>query len=145
MWSEVTGNKLTEKYIDIGNYSIWKQKFLNNLCSKDESLWCLNAELLWTRITDNNEAYVYFNLNYSTVTGIDSKEIGGYFFNLYKKSESQFVKDIKLIPEYWYVHWSVLDLYTKVDLDKLDANKKEIFKELERNPSVIINGINHTN
>lgn len=55
---EVPWNKLTETYLKIGNYNIWKQKFQYNICNNEK--WCLNWKILWFREIENN-IYIYKN------------------------------------------------------------------------------------
>ena len=84
---EVPGSVLTKKYIDIwSEYSIGKQKFLNNICKKNTDNGCLDGELLWVKIISNNEAYIYFKLNYSIGSLIHDnwkKEMVDINYNIY--------------------------------------------------------------
>jgi len=145
MSSEVPWSKLTETYLKIWDYSIWEQKFLNNTCHKDKTIWCLNWELLWTKIVNNNEIYIYYKLNYWTgfLTDKSGKKIQFYSYEIYKNKDRNSANTIDQIPEFWYSNWGSLEFYSESDLDELGSSKRETFKELEKNPTIIIDGVNH--
>lgn len=145
MSSEVPWSKLTQTYLKIWDYSIWKQKWLNNVCSKNKEPWCLNWELLWIEVVGSDEAYIYFKLNYWTWSSIDKsgKRIDFYSYEIYKNKDRNNANSMNQIPKFWYLNWGSLDFYSEWDLDKLSSDKEEAFKELEKNPTIIMDGVNH--
>lgn len=144
MWNEVPWYTLTETYIKIWDYSIWKQKFQYNICHKENR--CLNGKILWAKMKNNN-IYVYYKFNYSTVSSINNttqkETIRWYNYEVYSLDKSKYIDNLNQIPEFWYIDWSWLKFYSEVDLKKLDENKQKIFHDLKINPTIIINWVSH--
>ena len=49
---EVPWYKLTEIYLTMWDYSIWKQKFQYNICHKKDG--CIEGKILWLKEENNN-------------------------------------------------------------------------------------------
>lgn len=149
MMYEVPGRKLTEEYLTIWNYTIWKQKWFYNICSNWS--WCLNWKVLGCQ-QNNNEVYIYIDINYWNWI-IWNKKF--YSYTLYKWNSTLFswaqlknndfiIYNLNELPKYWYLSNNELKIYSESDLKDLSQEQQNIFKELEKNPRVVINWVDYT-
>jgi hypothetical protein len=135
---EVPWNKLTETYLKVWDYKIGKQKFQHNICHKKD--WCIIWKILWLKIDENDYIYIYYELNHSNGYIWVEKE-NFYAYRIYKNYEisDTIIYDLNDLPKFFILTWSSLNLYSENDLETLPQEQQEIFKELEENPSIIIN------
>ncbi|EKD66723.1 MAG: hypothetical protein ACD_49C00019G0001 [uncultured bacterium (gcode 4)] len=142
---EVPWYKLTETYLTMWDYSIWKQKFQYNICHKKEG--CIEGKILWLK-EKNNDIYIYYKLNYWTFSSIDKiskiETIDGFRYEFFKKSNRITVYSLNNLPKYWFLSKNELKFYSENDLEKLDKGKQDIFKELVNNPKIIINWVDYS-
>jgi hypothetical protein len=149
MMSEVPWNKLTQTYLKIWDYTIWKQKWFYNICST--SSWCLDWEIWWFKEVNSN-IYIYIEVNYWNWISWDTKF---YDYNLFKWKPTLFgssymydtdvtIYDLNDLPKYWYLSNNSLKLYSENDLKRLPQEQQQIFKELEKNPTIIIDWVDYT-
>lgn len=139
--------KLSEVYGDVWiNYEIWKHYWVNKICNKDKKVGCLNSELKGLKFIDDNNIYLYFYL-YRSVTNWSYKNepshILGYGYDLFLNSKNFFVQDEWDIPEFWYIYWGKIIFYSGKDLKKLPMEQQNIFKELEKNPTIVIDWVDY--
>ena len=136
---------LTETYLTIWDYSIWKQKFQYNICHKSEG--CLDWKILGLQKIDEN-IYMYYKLNYSTVSSVNdltNKEtIRWYNYELLKFKGSKFVDNLDLMPQFFVLSWNTLQTYSNKDSDKLPKEKQNILSELVKSQRIIINNIDYS-
>lgn len=137
--------KLTEIYLSVWDYNIWKQQYYNNICKKN--IWCFNGELLWLREI-NNYIYIIIDTKYSKWWSINKEtweiEIKNYDYYMFERSNYKVVDNINDIPIYWYLSKNNLEFYSENDFDKLPENQRKIFEEIENNPSIVINEVNYS-
>ncbi|NDK09019.1 hypothetical protein EOM39_07325 [Candidatus Gracilibacteria bacterium] len=139
---------LQEVYTDLGNnYQIGKYHKVNSICNKDEKIGCLNGEIKGIKIINNREYYLYLYIYRSPVTSTypnGEKEITDYSYHLFFNNKSTFVQKEQDIPKFGYLSNNELKFYTENDLSKLPQEQQTIFKELEKNPTIVINGVDYT-
>jgi len=135
MWSEIPWYKLTETYLKVWDYKIWKQKWFYNICHNNN--WCLNWEILGIK----NNTYFFIKLN-NWKWYIGEEEFFGY--KLFKKDNRIVVYNLNDLPKFWILNWNNLEFYSQNDLKNLSKEKQNIFKELEKNPKIIINWTDYT-
>lgn len=144
-WTPWKSSSLTERYITIWDYSIWKQQYYYNICNKKSG--CFNWELLWLKQSWNS-LYLFIKANYSTFWTTDDTtwtfNIEWYHYNLFKEYEIKSYYNKNEIPKYWYLSWNNLEFYSENDLEKLSKEKQDIFKKLEKNPTIIINWVDYS-
>lgn len=138
---EVPWWKLTEVYTTIWSYNIWKEKFRTNICNKED--WCLNGEILWFK-ENKYDIYIYIKPNFSTITWTINEDLFWYDYQIYKNEKSKIFKNIDSIPIFWYLSNNKLEFYSEKDLEKLPKEQQKIFKDLEENPTVIIDWVDYT-
>ncbi len=145
MSSEIPWYNLTETYIKKWDYSIWKQKFQYNICHEKEG--CLNWKILWLKEKED-KIYMYIKINYSKWGSFDEKtweiEVKNYDFYLYNRKKYIIVNDINELPTFWYLSWNKLEFYSEKDLSKLPEEQQNTFREIKKNPTIIINGKDYT-
>jgi len=139
-WSPWKSYNLTEKYLSIWDYSIWRQQYYYNICHKKE--WCFNWEILWLNQKRDN-IYIYIKINYWVIKSIDDTIILDYYYNIYKNSNRIYTKNIEWIIKYWYLSNNELTFYSENDLISLSQEIQDIFKELEKNPKIVIDWIQY--
>lgn len=141
--------KLTEKYLTIWDYTIWKQQYYNNICST--SSWCLDWEIKWLKEI-NQEIYLFIQINHWNWTAWDKKFYGytlykwkpTLFESTYKYDNKLTVNDLNDLPKFWHLSNNKLKFYSENDLSKLPQEQQNIFKELEKNPTIVIDGMDYT-
>lgn len=140
---EVPWNQLTKTYLKVGDYKIWKQKWFYNICSKDK--WCLDWKLKWISIL-SNDIYLYIEINIieSTLTYPDgTTKIWDYNYSLFVGdwvNNTITVKQKSDLPKFWYLSNNNLEFYSENELKNLPQELVNIFKELEENPIIKIDG-----
>lgn len=141
-WFPWKSYNLTKKYLSIWDYSIWKQQYYYNICHKKE--WCLNWEILWTNQNWNN-IYIYIKINtWSWYTiNKDNQKITFFSYEFFKNSNRNYVENNIDLPKYWYLSDDKLEFYSENDLKNLSQEMQDIFKELEKNPTIIIDWIQY--
>lgn len=139
MSSELPWYNLTETYKKIWNYSIWKQKWFNNICHDDK--WCLNWEILWI-YQETENIYIYVRINYWNLTIVDKNNIESVFFDydLYNNTDRIRVNSLNDLPKFWYFDDNKLKFYSQNNLVNLSEEQRKIFEELEENPIIKIDG-----
>ncbi|NDK08989.1 hypothetical protein EOM39_07175 [Candidatus Gracilibacteria bacterium] len=147
-WKKENAQVLQEVYTNLGeNHQIGKYHKVNSICSKDEKIGCLNGEVKGIKIIDNKEYYLYVNLyTYETKGGKINEELKvlGYNYKLFYANKNIFVQKEQDIPKYGYLLNNELKFYSENDLSKLPQEQQIIFKELEKTPSIIIDGVDYT-
>lgn len=146
-WKKENSQKIQEVYGNLwNNYQIWKHNKVNKLCNKNEEIWCLNWEVKWIRIINDN-LYLYLYLYRSDVITTypdGASEITKYSYNLFKNNKRKYVTNQLDIPKYWYLSNNELKFYSEKDLENLSEEQQVIFKELENNPTIIIDWVDYT-
>lgn len=141
-WFPWKSYNLTEKYLKIWNYSIWKQDYYYNICDNRE--WCLNWEILWLK-QNRNDIYIYIRINHWIWSvGLNKNKIDFFSYYLFNRNDYYKVNNINDLPEYWLIQDNNLSFYSENDLQNLPKEQKQIFKELEQNPKIIINRVDYT-
>lgn len=144
MGYEVPWNQLTKTYLKVGDYKIWKQKWFYNICNKDKG--CLDWEILWFKEV-NTDIYIYININHWSGT---SGDIKFYEYRVYKWKKTLFsssqydsevtVNNVSDLPKFWLLSNNNLEFYSENELKNLPQEQVNIFKELEKNPIIKIDG-----
>lgn len=70
--------------------------------------------------------------------------VKSYDYYFYNRRDYVTINSLDDLPKYWYLNWNELKFYSKNDLKNLPTKTQAIFKELEKNPTIIIDGVNHT-
>lgn len=144
---EVPWKHLTETYLEVWDYKIWKQKFQYNICHNKK--WCLDGKILWFEII-NDIWYALFDINYgSWKTIYKSWEIKYYYSYVIYKNSKYSIKDtvvnkITDLPKFSLLRDNKLEFYSENDLEKLSEIERQIFEDLEKKPSIIIEWINYS-
>lgn len=141
---EITWKHLTETHLKTWDYNIWKQKNHYNICHNEN--WCIDWKILWLKQTNNDDIYIYIDINYWNLVlwdenGVETKY---YDYNIYKNSNRVKVISLLELPKYGKLSNNNLKFYSKNDLEKLSEEQKKIFESLEKNPSIIIDWINYS-
>ena len=140
--------KLTEEYLNVWTkYVVWKQVNKINIFNINEEESCLDWSIVWLKIL-NNDVLFYFDLNNAwPVKTIDKEwdeKILYYNYITFLNTDNLSVKNINDIPKFWYINWDNLQFYAETDLKNLTQEQQKIFKELEQNPTIIINWVDYS-
>lgn len=149
-WKKESSQSLQEIYSNLWNqYQIWSLNKVNKICSKDKKIGCLSWELKWISI-NGNDIYLYIKIYSieSILTYPDwTSKIWDYSYNLFmgnKVNNTITVKQKSDLPKYWHLLNNELKFYSENDLKNLSQEQQNIFKELEENPTIIINWFDYT-
>ncbi len=126
------------------NYQIWKYNKVNKVCNKNKEIWCLNWEIKWISFISNNIYFYIYRSDVITTYTDGSSEITKYSYNLFKNNKRKYVTDLLDLPKYWYLLNNELKFYSENDLQNLSEEQQKIFKELEENPTIIIDWVDYT-
>jgi hypothetical protein len=146
MWIE-----LSETYTTIANrFEIGKQLSKFQICDTYIKYWCLKWELKWFKMIDDYEALVYFKIDESSIE--KNSFWTWYVYNLFWQYDQRFLFEKEDLPKFWWIIWTEMALYSENTFKYLISkgstsmlDKKIIqFKELEKNPKIVINWINYT-
>lgn len=139
---ESSWNKLTKTYLEIWDYTVWKQKWFYNICNKNQG--CLDWEILgFKEVIDKK--YLYIKMNYGSWYIINKNNERKDFYRYYFDWKQWEINDVDDLPKYWYLSNNDLKLYSKNDLKNLSQEQQTILQELEKNPTIVINWIDYTN
>lgn len=149
-WKKSNSQEFQEIYMNLwDNYQIWKYNKINKLCNKDKKISCLNWEIKWFKQV-NWEVYLYLYLYSKESIGTYSDwktKVLDYSYKLFlnvNDEKSVIVKLKENIPKFWYLSNNELKFYSENDLINLSHEKQDIFKELEENPTIIIDGVDYS-
>jgi hypothetical protein len=140
----------SKTYISLWDYEIVKKPeridtaSYITICHKKE--WCLDWKILWLKQT-NDKIYIYYDLAYSTISSINretwEKTMEKYKFELLESTEKKYVENLNLLPKFFILTWNSLSFHSENDLETLPEEQQEIFRELEKNPTIIIDGVEY--
>lgn len=146
--AEVTNRGLGEVYTTIeGRYEIWKQLGHIQVCNKLIRYGCLNWRIKGLKIIgnqDDSKALIYFELFNKADLGKDSF-INGNRFKFFGDLDIRVSTSKDRVPKFAVLwHRFEADLYDDINLKYAFPEEQKIFKELEKNPTIVINGIDYT-
>lgn len=145
---ESTNRGLGETYISIAwKYDIWRQSDHIQVCNNAFRYGCLNWRIKGLKIIGNPEykkAFVYFELFAKADLGKDPFSDRNRF-KLFGDSDIQLSPSEDRVPKFAVLDYAYgIDTYDDMNLKEAPAETQKIFKELEKNPTIVINGIDYT-
>lgn len=137
-------------------YVIWKKIWNKeySFCDTKKTLNCIEWEILST-IKNEDTLFLHFNLNkFSSMTNVEINEkISrldnplGYIYRIFSNDFDNdfYAKSYNDIYKFLELDNSCkITLYSQNDLEKLSENKKNLFNELEKKSTIMINGIDYS-
>lgn len=147
LWLKEIFNYKYNMWFDVKNiyatiwdiYEIWWEEWkYTKICNKKEKNACFAWFLKWIKIINNNEAYIYFDLTDSNIRIDKVGDKTDYWYNFFWNTILWYVKNKNELPIFWYIKWQELKLYNKKDISSFETNVKNIYIELEKNPTIEI-------
>ena len=142
-WNYDYGYRVREVYATIGGrYDIgWDKEHYTKFCDKQAVTQCSQLYLRGAKVINENEAYIYFRLDNNRGINVRTIDVNRFYsYYVFSTKQEVIVHSLDDIPQYGYIQWSELHLYSPKDMKTLDPAKVAIFEELTKNPTIIING-----
>lgn len=137
---------LWDTHLKIWEYKLWKQMWGYNICKKWE--WCLHWEVKWLKqVKDDIYIYMYVKcdqISWQYIRKALKREPVDCDYYLFDWKNDIDIKNFWELPKFWYLSWDNVEFYSENDMENLSEEKQKIFRDLELNPKVIVNGVDYT-